>query len=300
MQKTLIIVLLVAVIVLAGVIVYQKLTPSESAPIVVNQPVVNQPAVNCLKEGEQGSYATQNMACCNGLKQITNNAPLGAGCDTVSGTIFVCTACGNGVCGTGENKCNCPADCKSVAVNWQSLISDIRKAIGSKFLDMNIYANQNITIDQTKDITGDGISEALVNAGTGGAATVGLILMRLENNKPVLANFRKSNGEIAPINFLAGGGGAGRYGATTEMLPNKNAIYTGAYMAYGNASSDYCRVEAYQWNAQTKIFNYSASLSSELQKTYCEGICNTWTNECNSITDGSVTECLNVLKYICP
>jgi len=28
-------------------------------------------------------------------------------------TGFICAYCSNGVCGKGENKCNCPVDCKS-------------------------------------------------------------------------------------------------------------------------------------------------------------------------------------------
>lgn len=312
------IILLVLVVVLIGVLVWQRSIANQVADSLQNQITALQNQLsqkgnqqggqlsNCIKEGEGGAYGQQevgktNENCCNGLFDIFSVYPLSDGtCPQPSGISFICAACGNGVCGLGENQCNCPADCKSVAANWQSLISDIRKVLGSSFTGMAIYPNQSITIDQTQDITGDGISEALVNAGTGGAATIGLILMRLENNKPVLANFKKSNGEIAPINFLSGSGGAGRYGATTEMLPNKNAIYTGAYMAYGNASSDYCKVEAYQWDAQAKIFNYSAALSSKLQKTYCEGICNNLTYVCNSITDGNVTECLNASKYICP
>ncbi len=128
MQKTLVIVLVVAVIALSGVIVYQKLTPTETTPIVVNQPAVNQPVVNqpsantnCLKEGEgRADDAGSNVPdkCCAGLVKVEfiDEFSPGAICKTTdqltSYDPFRCTACGNGVCGTGENKCNCPVDCK--------------------------------------------------------------------------------------------------------------------------------------------------------------------------------------------
>ncbi|MEK7173355.1 MAG: hypothetical protein AAB740_05300, partial [Patescibacteria group bacterium] len=86
MQKTLIIALLVAVIALAGIIVYQKLTPPSTTPIVINQPVINQPVVNkpavnqpsanCVKEGEQGGTETNTIEnrqlknCCSGLNKV--------------------------------------------------------------------------------------------------------------------------------------------------------------------------------------------------------------------------------------
>ncbi|MCX6789295.1 MAG: hypothetical protein NTZ42_01635 [Candidatus Gribaldobacteria bacterium] len=119
MQKILIIVLLIAVVALSGVIVYQKLTPTETNPVVVNQPANNQPTTNCGKEGVifYNPDDTRNI-CCAGLQAVytqntyyadgqENTCALGATPRNV-----VCTACGNGVCGKGENQCNCPADCK--------------------------------------------------------------------------------------------------------------------------------------------------------------------------------------------
>ena len=120
MQKTLIIVLLVAVVALSGVVVYQKLTPAETTPIVVNQPIVNQPSDNCLKEGESGFDDNNGKAiknCCAGLSGIYTDFDLSSCEHTISkNTPFICTTCGNGVCGTGENKCNC-ADCTQPIVN---------------------------------------------------------------------------------------------------------------------------------------------------------------------------------------
>lgn len=53
--------------------------------------------------------------CCDDLVRIDNSAPVGAGgaCEeTAPPSLLVCAACPDGTCGTGENKCNCPADCQ--------------------------------------------------------------------------------------------------------------------------------------------------------------------------------------------
>jgi 5,10-methylenetetrahydrofolate reductase len=42
-----------------------------------------------------------------------------------------------------------------------------------------------VGIRKVADITGDGLTEALVYLGTGGASTDALTLMRIENDKPV-------------------------------------------------------------------------------------------------------------------
>jgi hypothetical protein len=69
---------------------------------------------DCIPEGS--SVDTSGMQkCCAGLKAISCARPNSQGechnedfnCDS-----FPCANCGNGICGLGENKCNCPEDCK--------------------------------------------------------------------------------------------------------------------------------------------------------------------------------------------
>jgi hypothetical protein len=57
--------------------------------------------------------------CCKGLEGIPVSEPLsepspdGATCSQQFplDPTHVCAKCGNGTCGTGENRCNCPQDC---------------------------------------------------------------------------------------------------------------------------------------------------------------------------------------------
>ena len=67
----------------------------------------------CIAEGRLGDDARTD-ACCNGLTRISNRHPSNmGGCDDGPAGTFLCTDCGDGVCGLYENKCNCAEDCAS-------------------------------------------------------------------------------------------------------------------------------------------------------------------------------------------
>jgi hypothetical protein len=70
---------------------------------------------------ELGTFDGKDICalCCPGLQAISQLTPAEGGA-TDAGTacleegpasLLVCTACGDGRCGPGENSCNCPADC---------------------------------------------------------------------------------------------------------------------------------------------------------------------------------------------
>jgi len=65
----------------------------------------------CVPEGESGSVFS-GIPCCSGLTTIICSTPTGGGMCLTSSDCFVCTLCGDGLCGPGENVCNCPEDCQ--------------------------------------------------------------------------------------------------------------------------------------------------------------------------------------------
>ncbi len=66
----------------------------------------------CVAEGESKAVVPDAPECCEGLQPISCGGPAEDGsCDTPCVGASICAKCGDGTCGTGENKCNCPADC---------------------------------------------------------------------------------------------------------------------------------------------------------------------------------------------
>ena len=76
----------------------------------------------CVPEGE--SFMGSDLICCPGLTAAPDCEEVALpcpdptspdcsdyACDCPKCLCFVCVACGDGLCGPGENKCNCPNDC---------------------------------------------------------------------------------------------------------------------------------------------------------------------------------------------
>jgi hypothetical protein len=65
----------------------------------------------CIPEGGAAPVIPGIPDCCDGLTAIGCDAPDELGfCQPCDGA-FYCAYCGNGICGLGENECNCPKDC---------------------------------------------------------------------------------------------------------------------------------------------------------------------------------------------
>jgi hypothetical protein len=70
---------------------------------------------SCVKEGGTitlGGTAEHSFGpnCCNGLSSSFGELINGS-CSYKNPDIRICTHCGDGICGLGENKCNCAMDC---------------------------------------------------------------------------------------------------------------------------------------------------------------------------------------------
>src|SRR5688572_5864061 len=65
---------------------------------------------SCVHEGGTASAKTFS-SCCPGLTRSENVELVDGQCMVNPPDAQVCTRCGNGACGSGENSCNCPSDC---------------------------------------------------------------------------------------------------------------------------------------------------------------------------------------------
>jgi len=68
----------------------------------------------CREAGEFVSISK----CCQGLSEIPRIEAYDHECNLVGwlGWVYICSDCGNGICESWENKCNCPEDCNRVVV----------------------------------------------------------------------------------------------------------------------------------------------------------------------------------------
>src|SRR3989344_3182836 len=74
-------------------------------------------------------------------------------------------------------------DQKQKDVAWESLLSSIRTALKSAFPNAEVEESTRVNVAKKADITGDGVSEAIVSFGLTGVTGYGEVtLMQIENN----------------------------------------------------------------------------------------------------------------------
>ena len=137
----------------------------------------------------------------------------------------------------------------SKSVNWDSLMPAVRSALQKQLPHEGVgerYMPGILRRGHIADITGDGIPEALVWLGTGGASTSELALMRIENDKPVVALFKDRQGKTEPIVFLEGA--SVMHSDSTDLLPREHALLHLHFEYTADGRLGPCAGEAYQWN----------------------------------------------------
>jgi len=153
------------------------------------------------------------------------------------------------------------------------MIPAIGKALKTQFPEERIEAPYPVGIlraGHVADITSDGVSEALVSFGAGGASTSQVTLVRVEAGKPVIALFRDRAGKIGPIIFVEGASVMHTDGV--DLLQREHAVFAIHYNYGSTGKLHHCGGEAYTWNAQSKTFDYNSALTRKLTRTTCSQV----------------------------
>jgi len=154
---------------------------------------------------------------------------------------------------------------------WNFRKDEIKKVILSSVNPVLINGDI-IDINQIVDATGDGIPEAFVYYGAGGATTSNSAIMYIKNGVVYFAKAKYKDGTIGNFEVVSGAGGM--YSIKYGTVPGRNVVYQtetqNQYNEDGSAIiSKTCTLDAYKWNAQVDIFEYSASESDLLKSQYC-------------------------------
>ena len=116
--------------------------------------------VTCLGEGKGGGspiLSKLDLGCCPGLKKIAGNMGVDAEgvCHPAIDGGFVCAKCGDGKCGIGENKCNCPSDCSAGCAPEGEAVFDNPGMGPVKCCDVDAGIKPSTRIDTTYNICSD-------------------------------------------------------------------------------------------------------------------------------------------------
>jgi len=158
---------------------------------------------------------------------------------------------------------------------WQPLVGNLPSALKQSFPDCCVEPTYSPTwngyypvrIGETADVTGDGVPEAVVYLGQGGASTDYVTIMRIERGEAVVAAFKEADGKVGPKMLLQGA--SVTHGDSTGMLPREQAVYWMSTTTDGDGMADKCTVSAYRWNAQQRMFVWNGPLSKRIATTHC-------------------------------
>ena len=159
--------------------------------------------------------------------------------------------------------------------SWTSVLPTVTPVLTAAFPDSTVGERGPISIEEEKDITGDGNPEAMIDRGTGGASTEQYALVQFENGMPVAASFQDSDGTVGPITFLRGG--SADHSDDFTLVPEDRMIYSLSTESDPDAGTS-CTARAYVWNQATGMFAYSPTESSSLQSQQCPAGSNPETN----------------------
>ena len=119
MKNKLFFLTILASLVLIGAISYFVFThnqvSNQSNQNIVPQSPINQD-LGCIGEGNT-LFPNDGNKCCADLRPEWNyNLKNDGTCEDIQGALghqLICIKCRDGICGNGENGCNCPQDCKN-------------------------------------------------------------------------------------------------------------------------------------------------------------------------------------------
>lgn len=148
---------------------------------------------------------------------------------------------------------------------WEEKVDSIDTLIRAAFPG-NVNRG-TVHVRETVDLTGDGKEEALVSFGVGGAYTEWLLLVRLENNEPVLAKYRRQDRSEAIAEFARGA--SVKNGITVEFHEGHHAVSSLEYSVSDELEIRTCGGKTYRWNETTELFEFDADLTAEIAAAYC-------------------------------
>jgi hypothetical protein len=151
------------------------------------------------------------------------------------------------------------------AVDWKAMLPIIQETVKKEFSE--IGKDNVVTIASTGDVTGMGTTEALIDLGCCGAYTHEIVVMRMEDDKPVFARFRGQDGKVSTIVFASGS--SVRNGEDVEILPKEHAVYAAHWQADDRGKLSRCTGEGYVWNDASKTFDFDRALSRKHAGDHC-------------------------------
>ena len=151
---------------------------------------------------------------------------------------------------------------------FEKSLAEITLRAKEAFPEEAVTERGAITVEEKADVTGDGIEEAFIDLGTGGASVSMLSLVQSIDGKIVIANMKDIDGVVRPALFLQGA--SAMHQEQVGMSSVDRMVYQLRTFVNGETGqTSSCTFEAYLWDADAGLFAYSPDASLSLSASYC-------------------------------
>lgn len=151
--------------------------------------------------------------------------------------------------------------------NWQSVSSSSAYTLATN-AGIYLSSGSSVQLSQSVDLNGDGIDEG-VFVGDGGNSGATFILMKDADGQNFFARQKNKDGTISVIQLLSIG--RARVSESFKLVPEEKGFYT-ISKTNDNDTGFSCSVNgvnAYSWNASTKLFEWNQSMTARYTAEVC-------------------------------
>ncbi len=151
---------------------------------------------------------------------------------------------------------------------WEKLSDQEIATIAGKELTEFCYTEMPLGFSEEIDLIGDNKQEALFGCGAGNGTAYALFIN--DGNKTSIAQVKPKDGVVMPVTFFSK---ATAYEVGFKLLPKEHAYYDYSKF-YNDDTKQYdCSARAYQWNSETKQFEWNESLSEKYTDQFVKDRC---------------------------
>jgi len=118
-------------------------------------------------------------------------------------------------------------------------------------------------------MSGDHVATAMVDLGGEGASTDAIVVIRIEQDKPILARFLSRDGSVITKNPFLDGASV-MHSDEVRLLAEQSAVYTlSTTQSEDGKRIKTCKLNAYRWRARARAFVEDYKLVRQLRRRYC-------------------------------
>ena len=160
------------------------------------------------------------------------------------------------------------------ALDWNTELPDAQTALAAAFPNDQVASRSPISIVDTGDVDGDGVPEALVDMGTGGASTDSIALVSFKNGQVTVASSYDPMNGVMPMELVQGS--SVLHSEDVGMDPTRGLVYQEQKTySTSDGSLETCSVDEYTWDPAHGYYADktldAVTLSDPLWVNYCGG-----------------------------